>query len=175
MAVLSNKNIWKVRRSYWIIAISILIIVLNFVFGATVLRRQESNSRELEDRVDGLMAAISARDSGPQQNVTAANFIQGLPESSGISSILDEVFKSAKANGLDVASADYNSEAFKNSSISRYEFTFPVEGRYRDIKKFLYELESSQRPFVIEELGLVSRKGGDGKTGLNIRMSVLYR
>lgn len=165
----------KIRPSYVILVISLLVIITNFIFGGTVLRSQEVNEKRLEDRAEELRSAISERGSGPQQEVQAANFIKGLTESADLTSILDEIFKSATKSGLDVPSADYNPEAFKDSSMSRYAFTFPVEGRYRDIKKFLYDLESSRRPLVIEELSLASGKTNEGKIRLRIRMSVYYR
>lgn len=165
----------RTRPAYIVLAAAVFAVFLNLVLSFTFIKDQDERARELKDRALALRGALSGKGSGTNDTALAVSFIKGLPESGELASVLEEVFKSAKRSGLSVATAEYNSETFKDSSISRYAFTFPVEGSYRDVKRFLYDVESSRRPLVIEELSLASGKAGEGKTALRIRMSVYYR
>lgn len=155
-----------------IIAASAVLIALNIVFGATTLKRQESRAIELEETAASLRAASGGKGF---KAAALADFIGGLPGQSGLTAILDEMFASARECSLELPSADYGAETFKDSSMSRYTFSFPVEGRYGDLKRFLYGLETSARPLVIEEVSLAGAKAGEGRIALRVRVSVYYR
>ncbi|HBG46362.1 MAG TPA: hypothetical protein DDW94_05160 [Deltaproteobacteria bacterium] len=174
MAHSRSENGKSLRPAHVAIAVAIVVIISNFIFSGTVLKGQEIKAAELEMRAGELRAAVSGKGSGLYDVARTESFINGLPESKDLTRILDETFQSARQHDLVVHSADYSPES-RDGSFSRYSFAFPVEGSYKDIKKFLYDIETSRRPIAIDEVNLASGKAGDSRIVLKLRMSVYYR
>ena len=101
-------------------------------------------------------------------------FKKRLPDRDGLTDVLDEVFKTARSNGLKIPSGDYGPETVKETAISRYTITLPVEGRYPQIKRFIYDIETMKYPLAIEEITLSRGKGAAGVIGLKIKMSAYF-
>jgi len=165
----------KSRPAYILISLAVFAIAANFVFGLFV-SRQEREIASYEMKVEELRAMSSPRHGGgAAAAVRIKEFREELPDGDELASILNEVFDSAGRNGIRIPSGSYNPAPSKDGRASRYVFTLPVEGRYADLKRFLYELESSARPLMVEDITLTGSRAGESGIGLGIRMSVYYR
>ncbi|MBI5492849.1 MAG: type 4a pilus biogenesis protein PilO [Deltaproteobacteria bacterium] len=151
-----------------LLVFSVLLIAADIIFGLKVIGAQRTELSSLEDRVSRLRPGSGAASS-------VDSFKKGLPDANELTGILKEVLESARRNDLKAPAGSYSPEAVKDTDISRYTISLPVEGRYQQIKRFIYEIESSKRPVVIEEITLASGRGEDGAIGLNIRLSAYYR
>lgn len=163
------------KPAYAFIAVAALLIAANFAFGL-VVSGQERALAGYEATVDELKSMTSPRHGGAfAARARIEKFTEALPEEGELTSILNEVFKAALRNGVNIPTGAYNPVPPKEGRASRYVFTLPVEGRYADLKRFLYELESSPRPLVVEEVTLSSSRAGESRIGLGIKISVYYR
>jgi Tfp pilus assembly protein PilO len=72
--------------------------------------------------------------------------------------VKDLVLAARKLN-LSVASVKYDVPKGTGDELAALTFSFPAEGRYPDIKRFIYEVETSDRPVGIQDLKLEEEKG----------------
>lgn len=165
----------KLKPAYALIAIGALIIIANIAFGL-VISRQERVLDGYEQKVDELRSMTSPRHGGARAAAARIEkFREELPTEGELTSILSEVFEAAGRNGIKIPSGAYSPALSGQGRASQYVFTLPVEGRYADLKKFLYELESNPRPLVVEEVTLSDSRAGESSIGLGIKISVYYR
>lgn len=165
----------KTRPAYIILSLAIFVVAANIAFGF-VIRGQERELASFELKVEMLRSVSSpGREGESMAAARVKEFREGLPDARDLTSILNEVFVSAGRNGIRIPSGAYDPSPSKDGHASKYVFTLPVEGRYADLKRFLYELESSQSPLVVEDITLSGSRAGESGIGLGIKMSVYYR
>ncbi len=149
----------------------LLLFAGNLAFYLISVRSQSVEIDSLEKTVSALKKEL-----GPDARETRSMleaFKKSLPTEKGLTLVLGEVFKTARANGLKIPSGDYTPEIMKETEISRYIVDFPVEGRYHQIKRFIYDLERLKHPVSIDELSLSSARE-EGLTGLRLRISIYF-
>ncbi len=149
-------------------AFSLSLIAANVIFGFRVIGAHRTELASLEER----LSALRPGKAGP--GAAISSFKKGLPDSNELTGILKEVLESARRNSLKVPAGSYSPETVKDTDISRYTISLPVEGRYPQIKRFIYEIESSKRHVVIEEITLASGRAEEGTIGLKIKLSAYY-
>ncbi len=161
-----------------LIAISAAVLVSDAVFRLAVIGPRKSRIEAMEGRIMELRGASiggpGRAGSFDRAASEVAAFKKMLPRHRSISKILGEVFGAARKNGLKIGSGDYSPETVKDMDISKYTFSFNVEGGYAQVKKFIYELESSNYPIVIEEISLARAKDGGGAIALNMNVSIYF-
>lgn len=152
-----------------------LALIANMVVNATVIERQREGIRFYEERVRALgRHRGSAAVRGASLAGDIETFEKHLPQGKGLTKVIADVFGAARKNGLDIPSGDYSPETVKEADFSRYTIFFPVEGRYPQIKKFIYDLETLKHPISIEEIVFSKKKGGRA-IELKIRLSAYFR
>ena len=177
--MMSFSSALRVRRSaHFAIGAGIVFFVIaaNVIFSLTVLQRQVSEIAQLERSVSELRHGPGAgRSAGyPQVKVDVETFKKRLPNEKRMTRVVGDILSAAKRNGLVVPTGDYGAETSRETGISQYTITFPVEGRYPQIKKFIYEVETLKYSLAIEDITLTSSKALDGNIGLKIRVSVYF-
>ena len=80
--------------------------------------------------------------------------------------------QTARRLNLKVATVNYDIPKSVTGELVMLSFSFPVEGRYPEIKRFIYDVETSDRFVGIQELKLESEKGA-GK--LNMKLMTYVR
>ncbi|VAV82293.1 hypothetical protein MNBD_DELTA01-24 [hydrothermal vent metagenome] len=168
-----------------VVAVATVVILINMVFAVTTQkgRSVEASALELRSRElrslehKGLsstgavsLQAASARASQEVEAFKKEKLVKG----SELTRVLDEVFKAARRSGLKIKSADYNPVTIKDTDISRYLFSFPVEGNYRQIRRFIYDIENSKRMLVVEGITMHSSKKAAGSIGVEIELSIYF-
>ena len=85
--------------------------------------------------------------------------LAGIQSQKDMPLLVKELVQSARRQNLSVAAINYDIPRRESGEIAMLSFSFPVEGRYHDIKQFIYDVETSDRLIGIQELGLESDKG----------------
>ena len=62
----------------------------------------------------------------------------------------------------------------KDAKLGHMKFTMVLQGDYRNIRQFIYELESAPNFLIIDDLTITEKSGGDAPT-LTITMSTYFR
>jgi type IV pilus assembly protein PilO len=91
-------------------------------------------------------------------------FKKMLPEKSDYTGILREVFKMAKEDGVKTSSISAMKKETapdQQEDIVQISFSIPVTGSYKDVRKFIHDMESSSLFLNIDDLALAS----NGETG----------
>lgn len=97
-----------------------------------------------------------------------------LPRWEDFTRVMGEVYNKAERLNLLIESASYQPFPVKDSGFVQVTVTMPVTGSYADIKRFVYDLETSPRLFIIENLSLGSGKGGDGEISLKLTLAAHF-
>jgi Tfp pilus assembly protein PilO len=83
----------------------------------------------------------------------------GIPTQKDMPLLVKELVQTARGLSLSVSSVNYDIPKRSGEELAMLSFSFPVEGRYADIKRFIYEVETSDRLIGIQELKLEENKG----------------
>jgi len=170
------------RKTFLALAVLLLVAVVgDLVYYAAVYRPVASQTSRLEARLAGL----------EKQNASAANnqklyesFIEGrkrldifksmLASRSEYTDVLKKVYNMADRDGMHWKSFGAQTNALRQvGGIEQMSFSLPVTGSYRAVRKFLFDIESSELFLNIENLGLNS--GGTGGISLTIGLSTYVR
>ncbi|MGC2422734.1 MAG: type 4a pilus biogenesis protein PilO [Nitrospirota bacterium] len=103
-------------------------------------------------------------------------FKKMLPAQSDYTGILRQVFKMAKEDGVksDTITAEKKEVAHNQGDIVQITFSMPVSGTYKDVRKFIHDMESSSLFLNIDNLGLDSNEG-TGEVAVTLGISTYAR
>lgn len=99
----------------------------------------------------------------------------GFPKWDDFTRVMGEIYGRAEKLNLLVESATYRADAVKSSNLVKITVSMPVTGSYADIKRFIYELETSPRLFIIQDLSLGSGKAEEGDVSLKLAIAVHFK
>jgi Tfp pilus assembly protein PilO len=94
-----------------------------------------------------------------EQKPLFAGLLTGIPAQKDMPLLVKELEQTAKRLRLAVAAINYDIPRRESGELAMLSFSFPVEGRYPDIKRFIYEVETSGRLIGIQDVNLESDKG----------------
>jgi Tfp pilus assembly protein PilO len=83
----------------------------------------------------------------------------GVPAQKDMPILVKELVQTARRLNLKVAAINYDIPKSVSGELVMLSFLFPIEGRYADIKRFIYDIETSDRFVGILELKFESEKG----------------
>ncbi|HUJ17797.1 MAG TPA: type 4a pilus biogenesis protein PilO [Nitrospirota bacterium] len=83
----------------------------------------------------------------------------GIPTQKDMPILVKDLVQSARRLNLTVSAITYDIPKRSGEELAILSFAFPAEGRYADIKRFVYEIETSDRPVGIQDLKLEGDKG----------------
>ncbi len=83
----------------------------------------------------------------------------GMPTQKDMPLIVKELVQKARGLNLAVSGIDYDIPNLGGEEVAVLTFSFPVEGRYADVKRFIFEVETSDRPIGIQDVKMDSDKG----------------
>jgi Tfp pilus assembly protein PilO len=88
-----------------------------------------------------------------------AGIMEGIPAQKDMPLLVKDLVHKARRLNLEVASVRYDMPMRAGGELALLAFSFPAEGRYADIKRFIYEVETSDRLVGIQELKMNSDQG----------------
>jgi Tfp pilus assembly protein PilO len=113
----------------------------------------------------------SSFDSGIKQLV---QFKAMLPERGEYIRIIEKVHRIAKEDGVKSASFGTAAKEANVGNLMQVDFSMPIAGKYRDVRKFIYDIETSPLFLNIDNLSLSSGKD-EGEITLTIDLTTYMR
>ena len=83
----------------------------------------------------------------------------GMPTQKDMPLIVKDLVQKARGLDLAVSSIDYDIPNLGREEVAVLTFSFPIEGRYADVKRFIFEVETSDRPVGIQDVKMESVQG----------------
>jgi Tfp pilus assembly protein PilO len=139
-------------------------LALYFVFivpSTAALKNGEAKSAELRRRH---AEAVLFNEQKP----LFAGLRAGIPAQKDMPLLVKELEQMAKRLHLSVSAISYDIPRRESGELAMLSFSFPVWGRYPDIKRFIYEVETSVRVIGIQSVNMAS-----DKDGINLQMKLL--
>jgi Tfp pilus assembly protein PilO len=94
-----------------------------------------------------------------KQKPAFAGIMAGIPAQKDMPLLVKDLVQTARRLNLTVSSVKYDIPKRASGELALLTFSFPAEGRYPDIKRFIYEVETSDRLVGVQELKLGSDQG----------------
>jgi Tfp pilus assembly protein PilO len=94
-----------------------------------------------------------------KQRQLFTGIVAGIPAQKDMPILVKELVQNARRLNLSVASIKYDMPKRAGGELAMVTFSFPAEGRYQDIKRFIYDVETADRFVGIQEMKLDADKG----------------
>lgn len=147
---------------------------LRAVPAAKKVRILEGRLAELDRKTaseTGQYGLYSSFDSGRKQ---LGEFKAMLPERGEYIRMIDKVYRLAKKDGMKSASFGTAAKEVKEGDLIQVDFSMPIAGDYQDVRKFIYDIETSPLFLNINNLSL-SSGGAEGEITLTIALTTYMR
>ncbi len=93
-----------------------------------------------------------------KQTKELAGLKRGIPTQRDMPLLVKDLVQNARQLHLAVASVNYDIPKRSGEELALLSFSLPIEGRYADIKRFIYQVETSDRFVGIEDMKFDSDK-----------------
>jgi Tfp pilus assembly protein PilO len=93
------------------------------------------------------------------QKSAFAGIMSGIPAQKDMPLLVKDLVQAARRQNLTVSSVKYDIPKRASGELAILAFSFPAEGKYADIKRFVYEVETSDRIVGIQEMKMDSDQG----------------
>jgi Tfp pilus assembly protein PilO len=90
------------------------------------------------------------------QKSSFVGIMAGIPAQKDMPLLVKDLVQTARRLNLSVASVKYDIPKRGSGELAMLTFSFPAEGRYADLKRFVYEVETSDQLVGIQEMKLDS-------------------
>jgi Tfp pilus assembly protein PilO len=80
------------------------------------------------------------------------------------------IFQLAKKSNVEYGTAAFDDEQERDSTLGKMSSTIALSGQYRDIRRFVYELETAPEFVILENVAL--SQGAESATDLNLTVKV---
>lgn len=170
------------KRIYLYCIIITILINIGFYYFLIFPQKVKADNlfKKIEvKRVEAI--AISPPFSLAEIKADIAKFKDMLPKKTEMTKIIRELDNLARGSSLAIHDISYESKKMRGSnpedgadSISPISFSFPIEGKYSNVKSFIYKLENSKRFITIDDLSL-DKASGKEDIRLKIKMSVYLK
>ena len=135
-----------------LLAADLLLYVFAIVPSAARLSSTELRYRDLRKR--HAEAVLFEK-----QKPTFAGIMAGIPAQKDMPLLVKDLVQTAKQLKLGVASVKYDIPKRAGEELALLTFSFPAVGRYPDIKRFIYNVETSDRLVGIKGLTMDADRG----------------
>lgn len=164
-----RENGKQLRTAAVLFAVLVCINLLLYFFliapSIASLKTGEAKSAELRQRH---AEAVLFKEQKP----LFAGLQAGIPAQKDMPLLVTELVQTARRLNLGVAAINYDIPRRESGALTLLSFSFPVEGRYSDIKRFIYEVETSDRLIGIQDVNLESDQG---KVKLQMKLMTYVR
>jgi Tfp pilus assembly protein PilO len=171
------------RKAQALILLLAVIIAVDAVYYVEVCRPVKLEAAVFDSRLSGLDIrykktgdAIRRYEDFIKGRESLQKFKLMLASRQDYTSVIKKVYTLASKDGMEYKSfGAQTSELAQVGGLEQLSFTMPVSGSYRDVRKFIYDVETSDLFLNINTLGLATISGGSGKVGLSIGLSTYVR
>ena len=159
---------------------SIAFVLLAIAVHLTVIQAQDYEIKDYERLLEELKVDIekgNEKESDHKRLTSTVDslisFKEALPGREAVTPIINDIHNAAKDNGLSIESVKYGGSAPKESIIGTHTMSFPLEGGYKAIKKFLYDIESLKHHLVIDKFSVTSTT--KGRIAINLTIAIYIK
>ena len=103
-----------------------------------------------------------------KQKEELAGLKAGIPSQKDMPLLIKDLVQNARRLNLSVSTINYDIPRRGAEDLAMLSFSFPAEGRYADIKRFVYDVETSDRLVGIEDLKL--SEGDKGRIQVQMKL-----
>jgi Tfp pilus assembly protein PilO len=93
------------------------------------------------------------------QKSSFSGILAGIPAQKDMPLLVKDLVQTARRLNLSVSSVRYDIPKRTSGELATLAFSFPAEGRYADLKRFVYDVETSDRIVGIQEMRMDSDQG----------------
>lgn len=176
-------QLWRAHRAQ-LIALGVLLLA-NVVLYLWLSQSLAPTVSAVEDRYIKRQAEVRQilRNKGdlansPEQRFVLASqdiseFREEIPEYQEFTELIEELLVLSNRAGLNITQVNYKPKTVEETRLLRYNFSFSVNGTYKQVKQFVHLLEQSRRLLVITQIGWQGTEGGN--VGLRLNMETYFR
>jgi hypothetical protein len=164
---------WRVGRTGrpGLVGLALLGASLVFFFSthlpvADEVRRLRSDLTEAETR---------AAESPPPTLSEPARALRNLPARTQMPQVLGTLLKQAEAAQLSIDTAKYEISATKAGALVRYRMSFPIDGPYPNVRRFIDATLIAIPALAIDDLSIARKSIADQAVEAQVRMSIFTR
>jgi len=135
-----------------------LVVINLFVYGVVVApaaRRLAADRQQYGELKKEHAEAVLFQ----KQKRLFAGLISGIPTQKDVPLLLKDLVQAARRLNLSLEAINSDIPTPGRGGLTMLTFTFPASGAYADIKRFIYEVETSDRIVGIQDVKLGSEKG----------------
>jgi len=136
-----------------------VLVCINLMLYVLLIAPSEARLKKWEAEFTELRMRHAEAVLFKEQKPLFAGLLDGIPAQKDMPLLVKELEQMAKRLNLTVAAISYDIPRRESGKLAMLPFSFPVEGRYPDIKRFIYEVETSGRVIGIQDVDLESDKG----------------
>lgn len=147
------------------LVLDVLLYLLFAMPAAAGLEQKTARYQELKRRQ--AEAALFLK-----QKREIAGLRDGIATQKDMPIMVRDIVQTAKRLGLSVSNMNYDISKRETFGLTMLSFTLPVQGAYPNLKRFIHEIETSERFIGIQDLSLDADRG---KVNLNMKLVTYIR
>ncbi|HUI46697.1 MAG TPA: type 4a pilus biogenesis protein PilO [Nitrospirota bacterium] len=149
---------WEDRRLRAVLLSFVVLLVLDLILYNTLIAPFATQFSAGEARYRMLRKRHAEAVLFNTQKNAFSGFIAGMPAQKDMPLLVKSLMQTARQLNLSVSSVKYDIPQ-TSGEFTMLSFSFPAEGQYNNIKRFIYDVETSDRLVGIQELKMDSDKG----------------
>jgi len=146
----------RIRRTSLICA---ALLAINAVLYGALVVPASSRLAAGEERCSELRKRHAVAVIYTKQKPSFSGFMAGIPAQKDMPLLVKDLVTTARRLHLSVSSVKYDIPKRTNRELTLLAFSFPAEGHYSDVKRFIYDVETSDRLVGIQDIKMDSEKG----------------
>lgn len=178
------KAIWQINKFWPVLLLvlftgSIALFVVNQQLispGVAALERDYIDLQQRSKQARQLKAAADNPMSVYQRGKADLDrFMAMIPAQQQFTALVAELFKMSEAAGLEISSVNYQPKELKDQQLLQYGLSFSVTGQYAQLKKFIAQIETSNRIVAIESIALRGKPEDDRGVSLQLQLVTFFK
>jgi Tfp pilus assembly protein PilO len=114
-----------------------------------------------------------ARQQNTQEKLAA--FYESFPQERAIAELLNKIHSAAAAANVTLSKGEYRMVLAPSEKLGRYQMSFPLQGSYRDIQRFLADVTESMPAAAIDEVSFRRKDATSSQVDCAVRFSLYLK
>lgn len=137
----------------------VVLLIADVLLFALLVSPYRTRLQEREAQLAELKKSRSEAILFQKQKSELAGLKKGIPTQRDMPLLIKDLVQTARRLNLTVSSITYDIPKRSGKELTMLSFQFPAEGRYPDIKRFIHEVETSDRLVGIQDVKLNENEG----------------
>jgi Tfp pilus assembly protein PilO len=150
-----KENNWKLMT---MAMVCVALLCANLLLYGALIAPSDARLKTMEAKSADLRRRHAEAVLFREQRRLFAGIMAGVPAQKDMPILVKDLVQTARRLNLSVASVKYDIPSRAGGELAMLTFSFPAEGRYPDIKRFIYNVETSDRLVGIQDLKMTSEK-----------------